>query len=100
MLSLSVVVTVNEDLLELSIADQNGVCRVYEPAKVMVVQGAGRKNKPDLIQQNIERDCIPVLSRRGGGETVVLSPGMIVLALVKDVASPFCNREYTGTINS
>lgn len=41
-----------------------------------------------------------MLRRRGGGGTVVLSPGQVVLALAGEVSSPFHNREYFHKINT
>lgn len=91
--------TVNEDLLQGFQAHGCPVYRIYEPRDVSIVLGAGRKNKGDVRHQAARQDRVPVLTRRGGGGTVVLSPGMVVLALVKDVASPYQNREYAGKIN-
>ena len=61
--------------------------------------GAGRKAEEDLICRQVEADAVPLLRRRGGGGTVVLSPGQVVLALVTEVASPFQNLAYFRTIN-
>ena len=41
-----------------------------------------------------------MLRRRGGGGTVVLTPGQLVIALATEVASPFRNREYAREIGS
>jgi lipoate-protein ligase A len=48
----------------------------------------------------MERDRVPLLHRLGGGGTALLSPGMLVLALVTSAASPFRNREYARRVNS
>ena len=91
--------TVNEDLLHAFGASTSPVYRIYEPPATCIVLGAGRKNKGDVHCREARQDGIPVLIRKGGGGTVVLSPGMVVLALIKEVASPFQNREYARKIS-
>jgi lipoate-protein ligase A len=98
MLSLAMM-SVNEDLLFSWTQSGRPAYRIYEPESVSIVLGAGRKNKGDIIHEHVERDGIPVLRRRGGGGTAVLSPGMVVLAVVREVDSPFHNREYALEIN-
>jgi lipoate-protein ligase A len=61
--------------------------------------GAGGKAETDIFAARAEIDGIPVLRRRGGGGTVVLSPGQVVLALVTEVASPFQNLGYFRAVN-
>ena len=92
--------TVNEDLLAIYETVQKPVYRIYEPPNVTIVMGAGRHNKDDLRLDPVGRDGVPVLIRKGGGGTVVLSPGMVVLALVTAVSHPYQNREYARTTNS
>jgi lipoate-protein ligase A len=62
--------------------------------------GASGKAEEDVCLQRAEADGVPVLRRRGGGGTVVLSPGQVVLALVTEVASPFQNLAYFRAINN
>jgi lipoate-protein ligase A len=63
------------------------------------VLGAGRRAEEDVLEAQAAADGVPVLRRRGGGGTVVLSPRQAVLALVTEVSSPFRNREYFQAIN-
>jgi lipoate-protein ligase A len=91
--------TVNEDLLARYEAERAAAYRLYEPEAVSVVLGAGRRGKGDLVEESVAADGVPILARKGGGGTVVLSPGMAVLALVTEVASPYRNREYAVQIN-
>lgn len=74
--------------------------RIYEPQEPSIVLGAGRKAEADVFVERAQADGVPILRRRGGGGTVVLSPGQLVLALVREVASPFHNREYFRAINN
>ncbi|MBN1836743.1 MAG: hypothetical protein JW820_12885 [Spirochaetales bacterium] len=91
--------TVNEDLLALFQGGRKPLFRLYEPREVSVVLGAGRRAEEDVLLDRVRSDGVEVLRRRGGGGTVVLSPGQVVLALVTEVDSPFRNLEYFRHIN-
>ena len=92
--------TVNGDLLEDYLLSRVPVSRIYEPASPCAVVGAAGKPEQDLLLPALERDGVPWMRRRGGGGTVVLGPGQVVLALVTEVGSPFRNREYASEINA
>jgi lipoate-protein ligase A len=92
--------TVNEDLLSRYAAGDEAVFRVYEPEGVQIVLGAGGVAERDVHLGPAGADGIPLLRRMGGGGTVVLSPGQLVLALVTEVSSPFGSVEYARHINS
>jgi len=91
---------VNGDLLDLFRQTGVPVSRIYEPAELCAVLGAGGRPEQDLLMENLDADGVPWRRRRGGGGTVVLGPGQVVVALVTAVESPFRNREYAGQINS
>jgi lipoate-protein ligase A len=93
-------VSVNEDLLDSYLNNPHPLYRLYEPTEPCIVMGAGRKPEEDVFTEQAEADAVPILRRRGGGGTVVLSPGQVVLALVTEVASPFQNISYFRTINN
>jgi lipoate-protein ligase A len=90
---------VNEDLLSRFEREGGPVHRLYEPQGILAVLGAGGKPETDLIMERLAADGMRHEYRRGGGGTVVLSPGQVVLALVAEVGSPFRNREYAAEIN-
>ncbi len=92
--------TVNEHLLDLYLREGRPVYRIYEPQTVSIVMGAGGNAEGDVFVSRAERDGVPILRRRGGGGTVVLSPGQVVLALVSEVASQFQNLHYFRLINN
>ena len=92
--------TVNGDLLESYLASRVPVSRIYEPDSLCAVLGAAGKPQQDLLLDALARDGVPWMRRRGGGGTVVLGPGQVVLAVVTEVDSPFRNREYAGQINA
>jgi lipoate-protein ligase A len=92
--------TVNEDLLDRYKQTGVPVYRLYEPPTLCAVLGASGKPAQDLLLENLDADGVPWMKRRGGGGTVILGPGQVVLALVTAVESPFKNREYAAEINS
>jgi lipoate---protein ligase len=92
--------TVNDDLLESFRRTGVPQFRVYEPPSLCAVLGAAGKPEADLLLEALSADGVPWLRRRGGGGTVVLGPGQVVLAVVKEVSSPFRNKEYAAEINS
>lgn len=91
---------VNSDLLDLFRETSAPVWRIYEPVELVAVLGAAGKPEQDLLLDAMEADSVRWRRRRGGGGTVVLGPGQVVLALVTEVSSPFRNREYAAQINS
>lgn len=92
--------TVNGDMLDEYRRSGIPVSRIYEPPDLCAVLGASGKPGQDLLLDALNQDGVPWMRRRGGGGTVVLGPGQVVLAVVKEVASPFRNREYAAEINS
>jgi lipoate---protein ligase len=92
--------TVNEDLLERYLATGEPFSRIYEPDSLCAVLGAAGKPEQDLLLDALAADGVPWRRRRGGGGTVVLGPGQVVLAAVTEVSSPFRNREYAAEINA
>ncbi len=92
--------TVNEDLLISCETTHSAVFRVYEPEEVSVVAGASPRCLREINMKMVRADGVPLRRRLGGGGAVVLSPGMLVTALVTETASPFHNREYAMIVNS
>ncbi len=92
--------TVNEDLLERYRKTGAPVSRIYEPDTLCAVLGAAGRPEQDLRREALAADGVPWLRRRGGGGTVVLGPGQVVIAVVTEVSSPFRNKEYAAEINA
>ena len=90
---------VNEDLLFSALETGLPQFRIYEPVSTEVVLGAAGKVERELYLERIEEDGVPIHRRSGGGGTVVLSPGQVVVALVKEVNKQFGNVDFMRKIN-
>ena len=90
----------NEDLLDQFLRTGVPVSRIYEPPTLCAVLGAAGKPEQDLLLDTLASDGVPWMKRRGGGGTVILGPGQVVLAAVTEVSSPYRNREYAAEINT
>lgn len=56
--------------------------RVYEPAEIAVVIGRGGHQELELDTANISADGVTLYKRPGGGCSVVLDPGNLVISVV------------------
>ena len=91
---------VNDTLLDEQERTGRPAWRIYEPAEPAIVFGAAGREQTDVYGDRARRDGVPLLRRRGGGGTVLLAPGQLVLALVAAVDSPYRNREHLCGINA
>lgn len=87
------------DLIEQVETGRPWAYRSWEPDSVAVVLGRGNAPETEVHEARCNADNIPVLRRRGGGGTVVLSPGVVVVSLVKHVKHQFYAKEYFQQIN-
>lgn len=76
---------VDEDLLELVKAGGKSQVRIVRPACRAIVLGRSSKPELEVRLDAANRDGIPVLRRRGGGGTVLLDPGNLVISVVLPV---------------
>ena len=89
----------DEDLLERVRAGVPWTYRSWEPEGVAVVLGRGNKAESEVYTNRCRNESIPVLRRRGGGGTVVLCPGIVVISLVKWVNHDYYFKEFFRQIN-
>lgn len=90
----------DEDLLEhVRNGGKSWIFRSWEPTEIFVVLGRGNNTDQEVYKDRCQDDNIPILRRRGGGGAVVLSPGMLVLSMVKQVKHQYYFKEYFRQIN-
>lgn len=87
------------DLLESVKAGEPWAYRSWEAQELAVVLGRGNKADTEIYEKRCEIDNVPILRRRGGGGTVVLSPGVLVLSLLTHVKQRYHFQEYFWQIN-
>lgn len=75
----------DDDLMDSTRADGVPRVRVYEWEGVAVVIGRGGKSDLELIPENILADGVPVYKRPGGGCSVVLDPGNLIVSVALPV---------------
>ncbi len=72
---------------------------VYEAERTEVILGRSCKAEEDVYIKNCIKDNIPILRRAGGGGTVVLTRGIIVVSIAGTSPIPFHLREHMITVN-
>ncbi len=72
---------------------------VFEPRYHQVVLGAGGKPEKEVYLDRLLSEKIPLYKRKGGGGTVLLGPGVIVVTVHAGVAHLFQNLAYFRAIN-
>lgn len=73
---------------------------IWVPDNHLVVLGSSNKAESECHLENCEADSVPILRRYGGGGTVVLYPGCVVISLGCWVARHFENERYFRMINA
>ncbi len=64
-----------------------------------VVMGAAGKPEQEVDLEALARHGVPLYKRKGGGGTVLLGPGTLVVTVHAGVAHPFRNLAYFAAIN-
>jgi len=90
----------DEDLIERIRSGVPWAYRSWEPDRFAVVLGRGNKAELEIHEHRCREDKIPILRRRGGGGTVILYPGILVISLAKCVKHQFYIKEYFQQINA
>jgi lipoate-protein ligase A len=76
----------NDDVFEAGAAGEKPFVRVYGQQSVEIVHGPSFSASDEVFADRCEADGVPVVERRGGGGTVALSPGVLVIIAVGERA--------------
>ncbi len=88
------------DDLVLKEADKNLALLSYTPKDTFVVLGSNNKAETEVALLNCESDGIAVLRRLGGGGTVLLYPGSVVVSVGAWVFDYYNNSLYFELLNN
>ena len=72
----------NDDIFLRAASGELPFARVYEQGAVEVVHGPSFRAGDEIFADRCEADGVAVAARRGGGGTVVLAPGTLVIVAV------------------
>lgn len=72
---------------------------VQQPTSWHVVMGAAGKVEKEVAFSHLEEDGVPLYKRKGGGGTVLLGPGTLVVTVHAGVSHTFRNLAYFEAIN-
>lgn len=79
--------------------EQQLTVRVWQPENHMVVLGRSNQPEREVYVDRCRDDQVPVLKRYGGGGTVLLHPGCLVISCGAWVSSPYDNDRYFRKLN-
>ncbi len=74
--------------------------KVFVPPSPMVVLGRSNKEEREAHVERCQRDGVPILKRYGGGGTVLLHRGCVVVSIGAWVSSPYHNDRYFSALNN
>lgn len=90
----------DDELLAAVRADGRARLRVYRLPQAMVVLGRGSEVRLEVEIRACLDDGVPLLRRRGGGCSVVVDPGNVVVALVLPVCGIGGSPEHFAVITA
>jgi len=69
-------------------------CMVWRPSRTIVVLGRANNVEDSLHRDCVQSDGVPVIQRPSGGDTVVLTPAMLCVSVVRNSARQFPSSRY------
>lgn len=91
--------TLDDELIEDVRADRMPRLRIYAPGETIVVIGRGSRPEIELHLHACADDGVPVRKRRGGGCSVVLDPGNVIVSLAVPFKGIGDNRKHLARLS-
>jgi len=89
----------DEDMLLRKYGDAEHSLRIWAPDCSVVVLGRSNKSETEVYVERANKDNVEIVKRMGGGGTVVLTSGVLVISIAKNVSKDYYNNEYFRKIN-
>ena len=90
--------TFDDDIIAAAHAERSPKIKIYCLDKTAVVIGKGGKPEKELQLDAIEAENIDVYRRYGGGCTVVIDPGNVIISVVIPASGIASHREYFNVL--
>lgn len=90
--------TFDTDLIQSALSDKRPKVRIYSIDKTIVVLGKGGKIELELNTSEITKDGVDICRRQGGGCSVVIDPGNVIISLIIPVRGIINSRKYFDII--
>ncbi len=78
---------------------EKALFKFFEVERSLVVLASSNKAEREVNEEYCRKENIPILQRRGGGGTVVLGKGCLILTLAFQAKDLFSNQKYFNVIN-
>jgi lipoate---protein ligase len=73
--------------------------RFFETMRPVVVLSSSNKANRESFEERCQESDVPILQRKGGGGTVVLGPGCLILTLAFYAKELYANQKYFEKVN-
>ncbi|HUT64659.1 MAG TPA: hypothetical protein VMZ05_00765 [Spirochaetota bacterium] len=90
---------IDDSILERLDREGSYAFSVYEPDRTEVVLGRSCRADEDVMVARCLEDGVPILRRAGGGGTVVLCRGVVVVSVAGSTDTPFALKQHMTAVN-
>ncbi|NBO37020.1 hypothetical protein EBU99_00350 [bacterium] len=80
-------------------AESKALFRFFESQRTLVVLSSSNAADRETFEKQCQENNVPIVKRRGGGGTVLLGPGCLILTFAFFARDVFSNQKYFSMIN-